>query len=76
MSEGIFRLGVMVLLTVFVGAFIFYANRFVDISATQAENGRYVQYDHQQDRVIFGGTMDKFGPTVLDTRTGKKGPAK
>ena len=76
MSEGMFRLGVIVLLAVFVGAFIFNANRLVEIRATQAENGRYVQYDQQNDHVIFGSSMRSPGPAVFDTRTGTKSRSK
>ena len=64
MSESAYRLVIVILLAVLVTAFIILGARFV-------ENGRYAQYDHQRDHVVFGGSMQNPSPAVLDTRTGK-----
>ena len=68
MSEDKYRLAVVILFAVFVIAFIVLGTRFV-------QNGRYVQYDHQKDHVVFGGSMQTLDPAVLDSRTGKRGRA-
>jgi hypothetical protein len=65
MTEERYRLAVVILLSVFVIAFIILGTRFV-------QNGRYVQYDHQKDHVVFGGSMQNPQPAVIDSRTGAK----
>ena len=65
MSEEKYRLAITILFGVFVLAFIVLGIRL-------AENGRFLQYDHQKDHIVFGDTMRDGKPAVLDSRTGKK----
>jgi len=64
LSEDKYRFVMVVLLGVFVIAFIIIGHRI-------SENGRYAQYDHQKDSVVYGNTYQSKSPAVLDTRTGK-----
>ncbi len=75
MSEEKYRLAITVILGVFVVAFIILGIRLTEIGVLRAENGRYSQYDHQKNHIVFGGSMRNQVPTVLDTRTGKKSVA-
>jgi hypothetical protein len=72
MSEEKYRLAITVILGVFVVAFIILGIRLTEIGVLRAENGRYSQYDHQRNHIVFGGSMRNQAPTVLDTRTGKR----
>ncbi len=65
MSEEKYRLAIVILFSVFVVAFIVLGIRFT-------ENGRYAQYDHQKDHIVFGNSMRDGTPAVLYSRTGKK----
>jgi hypothetical protein len=64
MSEEKYRLAIIILFSVFVFAFIILGIRFT-------ENGRYAQYDHQKDHIVFGNSMRDGIPAALDSRTGK-----
>ena len=64
MDERPFRLCIIVLLTIALTAAIVLAYRFT-------ENGRYRQYNYQQDHVVFGNSMENPEPKAFDTRTGK-----
>jgi hypothetical protein len=65
MSEEKYRLAIVILFSLFVVAFIVLGIRFT-------ENGRYAQYDHQKDHIVFGDAIRDGKPAVLDTHTGKK----
>ena len=65
MSEENYRKAIVIILSVFVVSFIILGMRFV-------ENGRYVQYDHQKDHVVFGNSMSNPQPSFIDSRSGKK----
>ena len=67
MSEETYRLAIVILLALFLAAFVILGARFV-------ENGRYVQYDRQQEYVVHGNARQGPDAQVLDTRTGKKQP--
>lgn len=64
MDERTFRLCLIVLLTIALIATIVLGYRFT-------ENGRYRQYNYQQDHVIFGNSMQNREPKAFDTRTGE-----
>ena len=68
MSEDQFRRSIVVLLAIAVTAFVVLGYRFT-------ENGRYQQYDFQQDHVIFGNSMENPTPKAFDTRTGTAKPS-
>jgi hypothetical protein len=63
-SETKYRLFIVVLLGIAVVSFIGLGLRFV-------ENGRYEQWDHQKENVVFGNNLQSHAPVVLDTRTGQ-----
>ncbi len=65
LSEEKYRFAVAILLSIFVVAFIALGIRFT-------ENGRYTQYDHQKDHVVYGDLMRNETSAVLDSRTGRK----
>ena len=67
-SEDQFRRSIVVLLAIAVTAFVVLGYRFT-------ENGRYQQYDFQQDHVIFGNSMENPTPKAFDTRTGTAKPS-
>ncbi len=65
LSEEKYRFAVVILLAVFVVAFIILGIRL-------AENGRYTQYDQQKNHAVMGDSYSSSAPSVFDSRTGKK----
>jgi len=65
MSEDRDRLSLVILMVVFVVAFIVLGARFV-------ENGRYTQYDNMRNNAVTESGKSYFPPGAFDTRTGKK----
>ena len=65
MTEEKYRLTIVILISVFIAAFIVLGIRFTN-------NFRYTQYDYRNERIIFGEIMRHETPAAFDRRTGQR----
>ena len=71
MKEEQYRFCKMVLLAIFVAGALIIGGRIAESERQIAENGRYVQYDHNKDLTTTGNITQTFPTKIFDTRTGE-----
>jgi hypothetical protein len=71
MKEEQYRICKLALLAAFVAGTLIIGGRISESERQIAENGRYVQYDHNKDMTMTGNTTQTFPTKIFDTRTGE-----